>query len=65
METTDSIYSIFISKQTLDNRSMSVFKSWLYKDTYKKYLWQAYNGSTILYSILGLLMGWVSLWFWL
>jgi hypothetical protein len=35
------------------------------KDTYKKYLWRAYNGSTILYSILGLIMGWVSLWFWL
>ena len=38
MDTTEKIYSIFISKETLDNRSMSVFKTWLYKDTYKKYI---------------------------
>ena len=31
------VYSFFISKQTIDNSLMSIFKGMLYTDTYNKY----------------------------
>jgi hypothetical protein len=35
------------------------------KDKYKEYLWKINLGSTVVYDILGLIMTWVSLWFWI
>ena len=35
------------------------------KEIYKEYLWKINTGFSALYGVIGLLMGWVSLWFWM
>ena len=34
------------------------------REKYKDYLWKINTGFSVFYGVLGLLMGWVSLWFW-
>lgn len=34
------------------------------REKYKEYLWKINTGFSAVYGVLGLLMGWVSLWFW-
>jgi hypothetical protein len=35
------------------------------REKYKEYLWKMNTGFSAFYGVLGLLMGWVSLWFWM
>ena len=35
------------------------------REKYKEYLWKINTGFSAFYGVLGILMGWVSLWFWM